>query len=96
MKRDSSQRLYTKYFSLAKGRIEIVLKDGRKLKGTVCGFFKGDVDRNEPYIRQWHIVEEIDKYNFGIDGLGFRQGEIINQGDIASVYFDDDQTLMTF
>lgn len=96
MKRDSSRRLYTKYFSLATGRIEVVLKNGRRLKGTVCGFFKGNVDQHEPYIRQWHIVAEDEKYNFGLDGFGFRQGEIINQRDIVSVYFDDDQTMMIF
>lgn len=96
MKNDSSKQLYTKYFGLGTGRIVVVLRNGRSIKGVVCGFFKGNVDRDEPFIRQWHIVKEGDLYNFGMDGFGFRQGEIINQLDIASVYFDDDKTLMTF
>lgn len=96
METDFSKILYEKYFSRSNRLIEVTLKNGRKISGVFISFFLGDQDTNEPYIRRWHIVEEKYKMTLGIDAFGFRIGELINQQDIISIRFLDDNSKMQF
>jgi hypothetical protein len=95
MKTDFSKQLYDKYFRLNNRSMELVLKNGKHFKGFICGFFRGDPDRDDPYVIKWHMVTEADKKIFGTNILGLIAGEIIKQDDIAEVYFDCDQSCLT-
>lgn len=68
----------------------MALKDGRVVKGIICGFFKGDKDLDEPYIIKWHIVNEQKYKRFSSNFLGSITGEIIKQEDIHEVYYYED------
>ncbi|MGE0568813.1 MAG: hypothetical protein AB7O73_12750 [Bacteroidia bacterium] len=96
METDFSKLLYKKYFSCSNRLIELTLKNGRKINGVFISFFLGNQDGNDPYIRKWCIVDEKYKMTFGIDAFGFRIGEIINQNDIMSIKFLDDNSQMKF
>jgi len=93
---DFSKILYKKYFSQSNRLIEVTLKNERKINGVFISFFLGEYDYNEPYIRKWHIVEEKHKMTSGIDAFGFRLGEIIEQKDIKSIKFLDDNSEIIF
>lgn len=96
MKTDFSKQLYDKYFGLSNRSMELVLKNGRHVKGFICGFFRGDPDSDDPYVIKWHVVKEADKNTFGTNILGLITGEIIRQDDILEVYFDADHSCMEF
>lgn len=93
---DLSKILYEKYFSHSNRLIEVTLKNGRKIRGVFISFFLGNHDYKEPYIKRWYIVEEKYKMTLGIDAFGFRIGEQINQKDIMSIKFLDDNSQMLF
>ncbi|MEP7196432.1 MAG: hypothetical protein ABI851_07910 [Saprospiraceae bacterium] len=96
MESDFSKQLYEKYFSCDNRLIEVTLKNRRKITGAFISFFLGKKHSNEPYINNWHIVNEKYKMSLGIDSFGYLIGEIINQNDIESINFLDDNSVMTF
>lgn len=93
MKTDDSKQLYDKYYNLKDRRIEIVLKNGRYLRGVICGFFKGDAESDEPYIIKWHIVAETEHKRFGHNFMGCITGEIIRQRDILEIVFNENNKI---
>lgn len=96
METANSSTLYEKYFIRSNRLIEVYLKNGRKIIGVFISFYLGNIDRNEPYIRRWHITDEKHKMTLGIDAFGFCIGETINHDDILSIKFLDDNSVMTF
>lgn len=96
MKPDFSLILYNKYFNLSNRIIEITLKNGYKIKGEIIGFFLDDEDDREPHIVKWQIIKENDKILFDENTFVCSIGEIINQKDIAEVYFKEDSSIMKF
>lgn len=96
MEPDFSEIFYEKYFKRSDTLIEVTLKSGRKIRGVFISFFLGDQDSSEPYITKWHIVEEKCKMTLGIDEFGFLIGEYINQKEIRSIKFLDDNSEMQF
>lgn len=96
MENNLSEQLYQKYFNLTNRTIEVTLKNGRKITGVFVSFCLGEEERNEPYTTKWHIVNEKDKHTLGIDAFGFLIGEYIEQKDIESIKFFDDNSEMKF
>lgn len=96
MNTDFSKLLYDKYFSLKNRNIVILLKNGRLIKGVIFGFYRGDEDSDEPYIIKWHIIKNNTGRTPCIDPFGFIPGELINQSDIAEVYFLFDNSSLKF
>lgn len=96
MNKDFSKLLYDRYFNLADRNIEIIVKDGRSIKGTIIGFFKGDEAYLEPYITSWHLVDEQDKMGLGTDAFAYLQGQAVEQSEILQVKFCGDNTVMKF
>jgi len=91
METDYSKQIYHTYFSLKNRTVKVVLKNGRNIQGIICGFFKGDPERQDPYIVKWHIVAEAEKNRFGTNILGYITGELIKQEDILEVQFGADK-----
>ena len=89
MKTDYSKQIYDTYYSLTDRVIELILKDGRCIRGIICGFFKGDPESGESYITKWHIVGSEKKDRFRSNFLGCITGEIIKQEDIQEIHFND-------
>ncbi|MCK6649496.1 MAG: hypothetical protein L6Q66_07560 [Bacteroidia bacterium] len=87
MKQEHSQLLYEQYKLHPHVKVELVLKNGRSLKGFIMGWFKEDAD--EPCISKWHIVEAENRSCLGIDAFGYLAGEVISQSDIISFRFED-------
>lgn len=96
MKTDFSKIFYDKYFSTDKRLIEVTLKNGKKISGVFISFTLGEKNRHDPYITRWHMVNEAHKMTLGIDPFGFIIGEMINQKDIQSITFLEDNTTMHF
>ena len=96
MKIDLSIDLYNKYFKLKNRKLDIRLKNNSVLTGEFIGFFKGEDEFNEPYIISWHFID-YPKNNFiGHDSFGFFLGKIIDQNDLAQIYFYEDHSIMKF
>lgn len=96
METDFSRILYDRYAGLSNKRIELVLKNGRRVQGLIAGFFKGDEESEEPYIIRWHIAEEKEKRSPGDYNLGYTEGEMIAQKEIAEVRFFEDNSVLQF
>lgn len=96
MKSDASFRLYQKYMHLQNKSITLTLKNGRVLKGTFGAYMRGNIEWGEPYVLRWLFVEEPLKPDLGFDSFGYAIGELINQKDIASIKFWEDQSEMSF
>ncbi|MBK7691258.1 MAG: hypothetical protein IPK62_02370 [Bacteroidetes bacterium] len=65
--------------------VEILLKDGRQIRGFIVGYFKEDMDDAHSPILKWHIVEKPYGISFGIDPFGYLLGSIILQKDIVHI-----------
>ncbi len=96
MENDLSKQLYDKYFKLTNRNITVTLKNGNKISGLFISFFRGDEWWENPYITQWHLVDEKHKTTLGIDALGFIIGEYIKQKDIAEISFYQDNSIIKF
>jgi hypothetical protein len=96
METDYSKVLYETYFSSNNRLIEVTLKNGRKITGEFISFFFGEEDNNQTFIKRWQIVEEKYKVAFCIDAFGSPIGELINQKDIKSVKFLDNNSQIQF
>ncbi len=96
MKKDFSKLLYDRYFKLTNRNIEMILKDGKIIRGTIIGFFKGDQSFNEPYVTTWHLVDGQDKTGLGTDAFAYLEGHAIEQSDILQVKFCADNTVLKF
>jgi hypothetical protein len=96
MEADFSKIFYEKYFKRKDKKIEVTFKNGKKLRGVLVSFFHGDPDKEEPFIRCWHLVCEKHKLSLGVDAFGFRLGELINQEEISSIQFLSDHSVMKF
>jgi len=96
MKTNSSWLLHDKYFRLTNKNIEVLLRNGRSIRGVIVGYFLNGIDQNEPSIWKWHIVQENDSRGWGIDGMGNMRGEIIKQRSIAEIRFQEDNSIMKF
>lgn len=93
---DFSKVLFEKYIRLKNRNMELVLKNGRHIKGVIVGYFKGDEENKEPYIRRWHIVDEDDSATMGFDPFGKLIGELVDHADIAEVYIQEDGSFIKF
>ena len=97
MKKDSSLLVYQKYYSLANRNVIFTLNDHRICKGQIIGYYKGDIDYNEPYIIKWHLhTGAQNSLNVNVELFGSMMGEIISHSDIKSVHFEDDNTIINF
>ncbi len=96
MKRDSSWLLHDKYYSLTNKTIEVILRNGRSIKGVFVGFFVSDEESGPPSILRWHIADLPEGLVRGVDGLGNMKGEIIRHRVIAEIRFAEDQSVMKF
>jgi len=96
MKTDLSLELQKKYFGLTDPLVEIRLRSGRKLRCTITGYSYADADAETPVIHKWHVVGEGEGSEPGYGELEFARGEMIRHRDIASVFFRDDNSTMTF
>jgi hypothetical protein len=93
---DSSIWLHHKYFRLKNRKIRIKLKNGKTISGIIHGFYHGDEEKGENRYWMWHIIPSEAIYHFGVDPFGFSVGETINHQNIESIFFEEDQTEMTF
>ena len=96
MKRDTSRKLYDKYFSLGNRSIEVLLKNGRILEGTIIGYYAFDEDADDTPIHHWHMIDEKQQYCPAFSCLGLIRGELIRHSDIVSVTFHEDNSIMNF
>ena len=96
MEKDCSRLFYDKYFNLKVRNIEVILKDGKIIKGTIAGFFRGDRAFHEPYVTKWHIVDENDEMAISAGTFVFMKGQAIEQDKIKQVKFCADGTVMNF
>lgn len=96
MEADFSKIFSEKYFRGENSLIEVTTKNGRKITGVILSFFHGETDCNEPFIIRWHIAAEKHKMTLGVDAFGFHLGEIVDQKDIESIKFLDDDSIMQF
>lgn len=87
MEQEHSQLLYEQYILNYDKKVILVLRNGRRLKGFIVGWFKDDED--EPVINKWHIVEEEYRPCLGMDAFGYIAGELIHHADIVSYHFED-------
>lgn len=96
MKINYARLLHDKYFSLTDRNIEVILKNGRIMKGVIIGFFTSGEECSEPSIKRWHILEQKHESGSLPDGLGVVCGEIIDHKAIAEVHFPEDNSKMVF
>lgn len=92
MNSDKSIIMYEKIETLKSPKVKITLNDGTFSTGFISGFFHGTVN----YIDRWEIQESTinnSKNNFFLNNS---DGKIINQNDIAEVYFYEDNSLLIF
>jgi hypothetical protein len=94
MKTDFSKEIYETYYNIPGRIILITLANNNVLEGRFVGFFHGDEDAGEPFIRKWHFISvaEIEKHSAGLDiSLEMNQdfGRVIDQKDIKKVCFKD-------
>ena len=94
--KDSSTKMLEKYFSLTNCDVEVLLKNGRMIKGVIIGFYSNDEELEEPAVHHWHIIDQNDKIAFGFDPFGLIKGEIVKHSEIASIYFHEDNSRMDF
>lgn len=96
METDLSRVFFEKYFLLINRNIIVKLRNGNSIKGIIIGFYRGEPDSHDTYITGWHIIHPEDKVFLGLDTFGYMTGVIIQQKDIAEVYFEQDQSSMKF
>jgi len=96
MEKDFSWVLHDKYFKLTNKNIEVILRNGRMVRGVIVGFFLSGDEGSDQSITKWHIVDEMDAINHGVDGLGKKKGEVIRQRDISEIHFQEDDSIMKF
>ncbi len=94
MKNDNSRTLYDKYFTLTDRFVEMELKDGRSLAGTITGYCLYDDDTDAPAVRYWHFVAGKSDGSAPCSGLGFIPGVMLPHRDIRSVTFREDGTTL--
>jgi len=94
MKKDTSRILHDRYFSLTNRTIQIVLRNGKKIRGIIIGFVNRDADDMQSPVRLWHIVEEKDRI-FAVTAVrGLDHGTMIRHRDILSVTFEEDNSII--
>jgi hypothetical protein len=91
MKKDFSIELFSKYLETDNRYAVITMLDGTILKGFIIGLYKGKPEDGEPFIKSWHLCENDEIINLGIDVLGYRKGVIINQVDILDMKYNEDR-----
>lgn len=94
MKKETSRILHDKYFGLSDRRVELLLRNGKKLRGFIIGFYYGDDDSETPPVTMWHFTDEDAEMNTGFDCFGHLRGEIIRHSDIDTVYFFEDDSIL--
>lgn len=92
MDSDYSKEIYDKYYNIKDKVVKITLKDNSVLEGKLVGFFHGDKDSGELFIKKWHFVDEnkIEAYQEGlsISMEGIKDVDrIIDQNEIKNVRF---------
>lgn len=58
MSMDTSREIYSQYFGRSGRYVCVMLKDRRILTGKFIGFFQGDEESGEPFIRRWHFLQK--------------------------------------
>ena len=96
METDLSKQLYDRYFKLRNRVVTVTMRNGREITGVLIAFYRGEKDWGEPYIAEWHIVDEKYKMTSGIDAFGFPIGEYIKQKEIESIKFLADNSEIKF
>ncbi len=96
MKSIDSKVLFDKYFGLSDRHVRIVLRNGKVIQGTIAGYSFQDPDADDPVISRWHLVRDDSKETEGYQEVGFVVGEMVRHCDIASVFFREDHSTMTF
>ena len=97
MKKDSSKLVYQKYYTLVNRNVIFTLNDTHIFRGQIIGYYKGDLDSNEPYISRWHLYNcPQNSLNVNDELFGSMIGEIISHADIKSVQFEDDNAIINF
>lgn len=84
---DFSKEIFDNYYRGGNRTVCVKLKNGETFEGRFIGFFRGDQDRNEPYIFRWHFLPSADSlfdYDKTIDP---DQGFFIDQSEIMHVGF---------
>ena len=94
MKKDASRVLYDKYFNLRNRNIEIVLKNGGRIRGIIVGYYTDDLENEESAIQKWHVVVANQSSCLDFSGFGGNNGTLIRHRDIASITFEEDQSTM--
>ena len=92
---NTSMELFEKLEQLSNQQVVIMLKNGKKLRGKLIGFFKDEEFSSSRFAMKWHIVDQHDPDN-GFDIFGLHKGTIVNQNDIAEVHFMEDNSIMKF
>lgn len=83
MAADLSKIIYEQFYRCPCVRVQ--LRNGLTLEGRFIGFYYGDVDRGESFVKKWHFLEKsspLFDYDNTIDP---EAGIIIEQTDIAQV-----------
>lgn len=92
MNSDKSIIMYEKIETLKSHKVKITLTNGTFSKGFITGFFHGTAN----YIDRWEIQETATNNSENKFFLNTSDGKIINQNDIAEVYFYEDNSLLIF
>lgn len=95
MKKDSSVKFYDLYFSRPDKKVEISMKDGRKILAFITGYYKGKPDSTDTVIMKWHLLEAAENQSESLGDLD-ENGLIVNHADIDQVRFCSDNTLIKF
>lgn len=85
LKTDPSILFFERLCSQVNPEVHILLKNDQWIQGYLIGFYKGDPDFHEPYIRMWHVVADEDRWALGVNRYGALKGELIRTEDIQGI-----------
>lgn len=96
MKIDLRQLLYSTYLKHSDCQVEIHDKFGNLTIGYVSGIYLDQSEGQHPEIIKWHIVQKEDRYNLGVNALGFMKGVVVEQKDVKRLKFENDSLEFKF
>ncbi|MBK9302151.1 MAG: hypothetical protein IPN14_16530 [Bacteroidetes bacterium] len=85
MKRVTAEPMDEQNGDFVNRKVEILLKNGKRINGFIIGYFKKDIDDLNAPVIKWHLVDEQHLTTFGIDPFGYLIGTIIAQKDILQI-----------
>lgn len=91
---DTSRMLHDRYYGMTNRNIELVLKDGRHIRGIIVGFCEEDEDAENSPIHLWHIVDPDQRGDGTSIDYELIKGIFVRHKDIISVTFEDDHSTM--